>query len=192
MNWLDTFPGRRKEPGSSFPGTGGNPAPGGRGAHRPRAPCRERSSSAQGGRGAAGQPPPWVEAGLRPQRRRPAGRSRRRVEPLSPHGRWQLRGAIGMNQYGIVLVGQLRAQGGQAAHGGLNIPGEGATGKQGGFPGQSRAERTGVPRTWRGWLLQYRQGDGGVKSGPWAGLRVSGCNPPGQLAGECHGEYNPP
>lgn len=49
--------------------------------------------------------------------------------------------AAGMNQYGIVLVGQLRAQGGQAAHGGLNIPGEGATGKQGGFPGQSRAQK---------------------------------------------------
>lgn len=49
--------------------------------------------------------------------------------------------AARMNQYGIVLVGQLRAQGGQAAHGGLNIPGEGATGKQGGFPGQSRAQK---------------------------------------------------
>ena len=67
----------------------------------------------------------------------------------------------GMNQYGIVLVGQLRAQGGQAAHGGLNIPGEGATGKQGGFPGQSRAQKAaGGPRTWRDGCHSTSKGQG--------------------------------
>ena len=52
MNWLDTFPGRRKEPGSSFPRHWRKP-----GSGRERRTPWASSSPAQGARGREGSRP---------------------------------------------------------------------------------------------------------------------------------------
>lgn len=101
--------------------------------------------------------------------------------------------AAGMNQYGIVLVGQLRAQGGQAAHGGLNIPGEGATGKQGGFPDRAAPKSSRCAQDLEGMAATVPARGRGCKirsmgRPPGIRLQSTGAAPPG----ECHGEYNPP